>query len=181
MRRISVFFFLLIFGIGCNDHHSEEQSPYIGQEDREIKSLTNHEVQGYLNGEGMGLSKVAELNNFPGPKHVLELSQQLNLTKEQLAQTEALYKEMKNKSKALGQRYISAEKELNNIFEQAEVDSSQVDSLISKIGKLHAKIRATHIQAHLEMEKLLSDQQIDRYRELRGYGDEGHQHQMGNH
>ncbi|MEL7833880.1 hypothetical protein [Fodinibius sp. Rm-B-1B1-1] len=172
---------IVFFGAGCNSHHPEEgESPYVGQEGREIKSLTDREVQGYLNGEGMGLSKVAELNNFPGPKHVIELSDQLDLTEAQLSQTEMLFEEMKKHSTTLGQQYISAERELNNIFEHSDVDSAQVDSLISKIGMLHAKIRATHVQAHLKMEKLLSGQQIDRYQELRGYRDERHQHQMGN-
>lgn len=182
MRWMAVFLFLMIIGVGCNTHHSEqEKSPYVGQEDREIKSLTHQEVQGYLNGEGMGLSKVAELNNFPGPKHVLEFSKRLDLSEEQLSQIKSLYDEMKRESINLGERYISAEKKVNVLFEQSEIDPGQVDSLISDIGVLHSEIRATHVIAHIKMTELLSAEQIDRYQKLRGYTNSQHQHQMGNH
>ena len=43
------------------------QSPYAGQESREIKSLSPAEVDGYLAGAGMGFAKAAELNGYPGP------------------------------------------------------------------------------------------------------------------
>lgn len=183
MRWGLIFLLIISFlGLSCSNHYpNERESTYVGQEDRKIKSLSDREVQGYLYGEGMGLSKVAELNNFPGPKHVLELSDQLDLTEDQFARTEMLFEEMNKNATTLGQRYISAEKELNDVFEQADIDSAQVDSLILRIGMLHAKIRTTHVKAHLNMKKLLSEQQIERYQELRGYSDGGHQHQMGNH
>ncbi len=39
--------------------------------------------KGLENGEGMGIVKYAELNGYPGPKHVLELVNELRLTEEQ--------------------------------------------------------------------------------------------------
>ena len=65
-----------------------QQSPYAGQEGRPIKALSAEEVQSYLTGQGMGLAKAAELNSYPGPKHVLELAGQLQLTGEQLSRAE---------------------------------------------------------------------------------------------
>ena len=59
----------------------DTRSDYSGQQSREIKSLSSQEVQGYLAGQGMGFSKAAELNHYPGPKHVLELQTKLNLSK----------------------------------------------------------------------------------------------------
>ena len=56
------------------------QSPYVGQESREIKALSPQEISDYLSGKGMGLAKAAELNGYPGPAHVLELAAQLDLT-----------------------------------------------------------------------------------------------------
>jgi len=66
----------IIFSAGFAS--ANQLSPYVGQEQREIKSLSPDEVKDYLAGKGMGLAKAAELNHYPGPAHVLELASQLN-------------------------------------------------------------------------------------------------------
>ena len=45
--------------------------PYAGQQTRTIKALSDQEVSDYVEGRGMGSSKAAELNHYPGPAHVL--------------------------------------------------------------------------------------------------------------
>jgi hypothetical protein len=59
---------------------AEPRSPYAGQELRDVKALSNADIEAYLAGKGMGYAKAAELNSYPGPKHVLELSKELDLT-----------------------------------------------------------------------------------------------------
>jgi len=54
--------------------------PYAGQNARDIKALSAAEVAQYLAGDGMGYTKSAELNGFPGPLHALELADKLHLT-----------------------------------------------------------------------------------------------------
>src|ERR1043166_1905183 len=44
-------------------------SPYAGQQSREIKSLSDQEIDGLKNARGLGLAKAAELNGYPGPRH----------------------------------------------------------------------------------------------------------------
>ena len=51
-----------------------QHSPYTGLEERDIKALSAEQVAGYLAGDGMGFALPAELNHYPGPKHVLDLS-----------------------------------------------------------------------------------------------------------
>ena len=51
--------------------------PYAGQQTRAIKALSDDEIAAFLNGEGMGFAKAAELNGYPGPAHVLTLAQKL--------------------------------------------------------------------------------------------------------
>jgi hypothetical protein len=58
-------------------------SPYVGQETRDIKALSQQDIDDYLNGRGMGYAKAAELNHYPGPRHVLDLAHTLALTPEQ--------------------------------------------------------------------------------------------------
>ena len=48
------------------------QSPYAGEESRAIKSLSASEIQALRQGHGMGYAKAAELNHYPGPRHVLD-------------------------------------------------------------------------------------------------------------
>lgn len=66
------------------------QSPYTSQQDRSIKALSSERIAGLQAGRGLGYAKAAELNGFPGPKHVLELAEELALSDDQRARTRAL-------------------------------------------------------------------------------------------
>jgi hypothetical protein len=46
---------------------ARSQSPYVGQEFREIKALSPQEISDYLSGKGLGLAKAAELKWLPKP------------------------------------------------------------------------------------------------------------------
>ena len=50
------------------------QSPCAGMQARSIKALSEQQVADLKAGRGMGLALSAELNGYPGPAHVLELS-----------------------------------------------------------------------------------------------------------
>ena len=97
------------------------ESPYSGQQAREIKALSSAEVQDLLAGKGMGLAKAAELNGYPGPAHVLELAAQLHLSREQEAQTQALHARMQAAAKASGTQLVEAEGELDAMFRSGTV------------------------------------------------------------
>ena len=56
-----------------------EHSPYVGLETAEGTTLTPEELQQLRNGDGMRQALPAELSQHPGPKHVLELGDQLGL------------------------------------------------------------------------------------------------------
>ncbi len=148
----------------------EQRSPYAGQEVRNIKSLSDAEVQGYLQGRGMGLAKPAELNSYPGPMHVLELSQQLQLTDDQRAATQRNFEQMSAEAIRLGRSFVEKEAELNRLFGDARVDSANLQRLVGETARLQGELRLSHLRAHLQMRAILTPQQITRYNELRGYG-----------
>ena len=52
----------------------EKPSPYAGQQARQVKALSKAEIEGLLAGRGLGYAKAAELNHYPGPRHVLDLA-----------------------------------------------------------------------------------------------------------
>jgi len=153
------------------------QSPYAGQEAREIKALSQSEIDDYLSGKGMGYAKAAELNHYPGPRHVLDLAIQLELTQEQTKQTQKLFDLMKESATTLGKQLVEKERELDRLFASGSMDADTLKVLLSDIGELQAKIRYVHLSAHLKQKTLLTRHQTMLYDQLRGYGtDHGDRH-----
>jgi Spy/CpxP family protein refolding chaperone len=129
----------------------------------------------------MGLAKAAELNGYPGPAHVLELASQLQLTAEQKAETEALFKRMRARAIPLGKELVEEERALNRLFASRSVTPETLNGVLARIGRqLQGRIRQAHLDAHLEQTALLSPEQLRRYNGLRGYGstpeNEDHDH-----
>jgi Heavy-metal resistance len=154
-----------------------QASPYAGEQSREIKSLSTSDVSGLLAGAGMTYAKAAELNGYPGPAHVLELSSQLQLETQQWAASENLMAEHKAKARMLGAQLVEAERALDLAFAQRQVNAPRIDELTQRIGLLQASLRAEHLQTHLAQTALLSPQQIASYQRLRGYDQPGeHKH-----
>jgi Spy/CpxP family protein refolding chaperone len=176
MNKIALIICLLVtatVAVAAQETHS----PYAGQEARGIKALSAEEVQQYLTGAGMGFAKAAELNQYPGPKHVLELAEKLSLSEEQLEQTKAVRATMAEEAVRLGKLLVAKEADLDRLFAEAVIDETRLEALVGEIAVLRGQIRAAHLRAHLEMRRLLSLHQVHQYNQLRGYG-AGHTHQQ---
>ena len=151
-----------------------EESPYSGLEAREIKALSKQQVAAYLGGEGMGLALAGELNGYPGPKHVLELADQLDLSPFQRERVGRIFEAMQSQAISLGKRIVEAEGALDTLFADGSIEPESLKAATSEIGRLQGQLRAIHLQAHLETEDLLSVHQVHRYVQLRGYSGSGH-------
>ncbi len=166
---------------------------YAGFQSRQIKALSDDQMADLRAGRGMGLALPAELNGYPGPRHVLDLADQLGLTADQRTKIEALFQSMRSEAIPLGQKLIAAEKELNRQFVDRTITPEQLKAATAAIGQIRGELRDTHLKYHLSTADLLSRDQIRRYVELRGYtgtavsmGARGpaangqmHQHMMG--
>jgi len=150
--------------------HRSEDSPYAGQEQREIKALSTEEVEGLLAGKGLEFAKAAELNSYPGPRHVLDLSTELELSAGQQEQSQALFHSMQARARELGGRIVERERHLDALFAERAIDLDQLKLLTGDIAVLRGRLRAVHLAAHLEMSALLTQEQVIRYQHLRGYG-----------
>jgi hypothetical protein len=148
---------------------AEISSPYAGEETREIKALSRDEINGYLSGDGMSFAKAAELNHYPGPKHVLELADELQLSVEQRRRSQMIFDEMKAKAVSLGKQLVETEQLLDSRFAAANILDAELLQLVTEISVLHGKLRAVHLQAHLAERAVLSADQLRRYDALRGY------------
>lgn len=155
-------------------------SSYAGQEQREIKALSDADVKMYLEGHGMGLAKAAELNHYPGPRHVLDLATELKLSHEQFTKTQQAYDKMHAEAVRLGKMIVAKEKQLDSLYSTQKISEAQLRTLVGDLAKLQGELRFTHLNAHVEMKKILSPPQVAKYDELRGYG-KGATQQVGKH
>ena len=156
-----------LIALTANLAWADSASPYAGQETRDIKALAPADVEAYLSGEGMGLAKAAELNGYPGPAHILAMATALDLSPNQKQRTEAIFNSMKAKATAFGHDLVEQERELDKRFAAKTITDESLDVILRRIGELQAKVRETHLQAHLAQLAILTPSQVAKYQELR--------------
>lgn len=144
-------------------------SPYAGQEDRPIKSLSAEDLAELRRGGGWGLARAAELNGMPGPAHLLELKDRIPLTAGQVTAIAAIFRDMRAAAIAEGERLISREAALETAFRNGSVTDLSLQEMLSEIGQARTALRHVHLAAHLKTLPLLTRDQIARYDVLRGY------------
>ena len=160
------------------EHHADAaKSPYAGEETQTVKSLSPEEIQKYRDGEGMGMAKAAELNHYPGPKHVLQVASDIKLSKEQQGKVQQLYDAMHKKAVRLGNELVDKEKLLNSSFANGTINRQKLADELKELGRLQGELRLAHLEAHLQVKKLLTNDQVVRYDSLRGYMHSGMSHQ----
>ena len=169
MIRVLACALLLVPAVALAQHQ-----PYAGQHDREIKALSPDEVKQYLSGAGMGYAKPAELNRFPGPMHVLELADKLELTPEQRVGTGKLMDAHKAEARAIGARRVESERAIEALFRTGELDEAALARGVREAAALEGEYRLSHLETHRRMRTLLSEEQVARYVQLRGYGTTAH-------
>ena len=162
-------FTLLAGGNSTADSTQHYSSSYKGQEYREIKSLSNEDIEELQKGKGWGLAKAAELNGMPGPLHLLEMKEEIKLSEVQVSQIEQLYEKMKKEAIPLGLEFITLEKKLNNAFAKRTIDEKGLKGLLEQIANTYMALRYVHLSAHLKTPSILTPSQIETYNKLRGY------------
>jgi hypothetical protein len=156
--------------LAADDHHQHgHKSPYAGEQTRGIKALSDEDVEELLRGGGWGLAKAAELNGMPGPTHVLDMAADLGLSAEQTEKVRHVRDEMRRAAVALGERFVAREAELEASFSKGVVTEGELTSKVTEIEATRAELRIAHLRAHLAVDQVLTDDQIERYNMLRGY------------
>jgi len=184
-HKIFLCWFLLTSFVLLADEKESHKSDYTGEVDRVIKSLSANNIKDLTLGNGMGLAKAAELNGYPGPKHVLEMQEELLLEKEQLTSIKLIFEEMKSQARSQGKIFISLEKSLNDHFSNATITNDTLESTLKNISEAKNNLRYIHLSAHIKTTEILSKNQIKKYNQLRGYSNnpcekipEGHNKEM---
>lgn len=155
-------------------------TPYSGQEAREISAWSDSQLEDLRAGAGLGYALPAELNGLPGPSHVLELAEELDLDPETIATIEAIFQSMRQRAQALGEALIAVEADLDEAFESGSATADEILRLTAEASEIEGRLRAVHLIAHLETAPLLTGHQRMLYAQARGYSDghdgQGHGH-----
>jgi Spy/CpxP family protein refolding chaperone len=160
---------LALAGSPAFAQHSHGHSPYAGQQSRDIKALSEEDVQGLLAGAGSGLAKAAELNRYPGPMHVLEQAQALELSAAQRDAIEGVMRRHKAEARGLGEQVVRLERDLDAAFAGGNATEEGVGRLLARLGEANARLRGSHLNAHIATRAILTPQQVESYVKLRGY------------
>lgn len=168
---------VIVFAVGCTTQISDDsaiRSQYAGEEEREIKALSQDDIEGLLTGAGTpfgGMAKPAELNGYPGPRHVLDAvaAGEFELTENQQVQVETLYEKMRSVAIELGEQIVELEKDIDDGFVSGTMTEGFLQEKIYESADLYAELRFVHLSTHLSMLDILTSEQVDQYNDLRGY------------
>jgi Spy/CpxP family protein refolding chaperone len=149
--------------------HAPAASSYAGLEKRTVKALSEQQVGDLKAGRGMGYALPAELNGYPGPIHVLELTERLGLTEAQRTRIHNLVDSMKAETIPIGERLIAQETALDRQFAGRTVTTSSLNEATWAIGATQGMLRAAHLRYHLTTMEVLTPEQVRLYNHLRGY------------
>jgi Spy/CpxP family protein refolding chaperone len=170
---LSFMAILALTGAAIASAQPHEMSPHAGKQTRQIASLSDMDIAAIRKGNGWGLALPAEVNGAPGPRHVLDLAEPLELSDEQIAQITTIYEEMKRSAISTGAEFIAAEQALNDVFERGGLDQTELAGLVEQAGDARARLRLVHLSAHLKTLPLLTEKQVELYAQLRGYAEAG--------
>lgn len=161
---------LIVFSLlRPSNQPSETRSPYVSQLDSPVRGLSAQEVDDLLNGRGAGYARSAELNSYPGPRHVLDMRSELDLGPDIEAQIETVFAQMEAEAQRLGHEIVRQEAQLSQGFAEDALSETEMRAEVQALAKLYGELRATHLQAHFQIKSLLTPEQVAAYDHLRGY------------
>ena len=170
------FLVLVALALAADPSPAQSQQPYAGFEARSIKALSQQQIADLRAGRGMSLALAAEVNGYPGPIHVLEFADSLDLSDQQRAKMQELITAMKAEAIPLGEQLIAQEADLDKQFANKTITPASLAVSTSAIGATHAALRRAHLKYHLFTVEVLTPAQVQRYAELRGYNRAMHLH-----
>ena len=115
------------------------------------------------------MATLAELNGYPGPRHVLDIETDLQLSEQQKNEINLIYNDMNVNAKRIGNALIDVEEKLDTLFTNKSITNSTLYELVQESASIYGELRYVHLNAHLETTEILSPEQISLYNKLRGY------------
>jgi hypothetical protein len=167
MKKVCGGFLLLLALPVAAQHEQHMKSPAATQQTMaQHHAFLEAEREAIERGEGFGMALAADINGYPGPKHVLDLKKELKLTPSQEAAMQTLMSQMKEKALAKGKDVLLAEKRLEEMFAQGKSEDESREETY-RVASLRAELRWVHLATHLAAKKILTAQQIAAYQQMR--------------
>ena len=142
-------------------HHGGPAMPYAGLEQRAVTGLSDQQIADLRAGRGMGVALPAELNGYPGPLHVLEHADALNLTDAQRSRAKALLDQMKAETIPIGERIIAEERALDRLFAERRITPATLIEVTGRVAAAQGQLRAAHLRYHITTKDTLTSEQVE--------------------
>ena len=157
-------------GVGATPE-AGHRSPYADayDPDAEIRALGTDAVAQIRRGGGASLALPAELNGVPGPRHVLDLADELSLSANQQTRVQGVFDRFQRAAVPAGERYLIAEQALEEGFRTGALTEQTLPDRVAAVSQLEGELVAIHLIAHLQTAEILAPEQIEAYNRLRGY------------
>ena len=172
-RKRAALCMAAILVAGTGGGLAAELAPYAGLETRPVKALSADQIQGYFAGDGMGQALPAELNHYPGPRHVIALAERLGLSAKQLRRIRRIEGNMTKEAVSLGREIVSRERKLDRLFASGSARQETLREAVSEIARLKGELRYTHLKYHPSVKAIVTPDQVALYDRLRGYTHSG--------
>lgn len=151
-------------------------SPHVPITDGPLRALSPERVEALRLGRGAGYALAAELNGYPGPRHVLDLAAGLDLSAAQKAAAQRLFDAMKAEAVEHGGTLLAREQAIEDVFRSGSVSEDALFEATAGAAAAEARLRATHLKYHVRMAELMTAHQRRLYEKLRGYAAGSHVH-----
>lgn len=147
---------------GHGSHSGQGLAPH-----RQMQAMLDETDRVIAQGLGAGMAFAADQNGYPGPRHVLELKDRLQLTPAQEARVTALQTAMFADARPKSARLLDAEARLRRLFAEGAADEARVRAAVAEIERARTEVRLVHLLTHLETRALLTEEQRRAYHEAR--------------
>lgn len=118
-------------------------------------------------GQGFAMARAAEAHGLPGPKHVLELADALQLSATQRDRMIELMRAMHAAALEQGRAVLAAETALDSELSLPVPDATRVAELADTVGRARGRLRNVHLTTHLAAAPVLTAAQRAKYVQLR--------------
>jgi Spy/CpxP family protein refolding chaperone len=157
-----------------HDHGHQHGGSGDAQAHRRVEACQREFDQVIADGRGFGLAFPADQNGYPGPLHVLELKDRLQLTPEQEARARALFEAMLAEARTRAARLAAAEAKLRRVFAERVADDAVVRTAVAEAEAARAEVRLAHLLTHLRTRDVLTEAQRQTYHHLRWGASKNH-------
>jgi hypothetical protein len=148
---------------------AQNASPYIGQEGRSIKALSETEVRDLMEGRGMGSGQSGRAQFLSRPAPRARIGKSARSLRCAALGDRSSHGHHAQQGAAAWAQFIEAERTLDQAFAQGRIQSDELSLQVKAIAALQGELRAAHLATHIAQRALLTPAQIATYATLRGY------------